>query len=235
MNVYAVADLHGQLNLWKQIQNFLKEDDMVFVLGDCGDRGPHPWETIKEIAADKRAKYIKGNHEDMLAKAMTEWFEADSWDSDDTELLYYNGGEGTYNGWHKDGANKEWIKFLKELPDSACYKNKNGVEILMSHAGFTPGLSVPKNFLWDRTHFNDKWFGKENEITIHGHTPIPHVWKNLGGPKDNMPEDGKAFWYCDKHKVCIDTGACVTNKTVLLNLDTFEEKMFTIRKDNDNE
>ena len=228
MSVYAVADLHGQLELWNQIQNFLKEDDIIFVLGDCGDRGPQPWETIKAVAADKRAKYIKGNHEDMLAKAMTEWFEMDSWDSDDTQLLYYNGGEGTYNGWHKDGASKRWIKFLKELPESAFYKNKNGIEILMSHAGFTPGLRTPNNLLWSRDHFNDKWFGKENEVIIHGHTPTFHLWKELGSPKDNQPEKGEAFWYCDNHKICIDVGSYVLDSTVVLDLDTFDEHIFIL-------
>ena len=31
-------------------------------------------------------------------------------------------------------------------------------------------------------------------------------------------------------KICIDCGAHFTNTTVLLNLDTFEEKIFTIDK-----
>lgn len=37
---FACADLHGQYNLYKQIKNFLKEDDKVYFLGDATDRGP---------------------------------------------------------------------------------------------------------------------------------------------------------------------------------------------------
>ena len=70
MAIYACSDLHGRLDLLKQIQDFLQPDDTVYFLGDAGDRGPNPWETIKAVAQDKRFIYLKGNHEDMLVKAM---------------------------------------------------------------------------------------------------------------------------------------------------------------------
>lgn len=70
MATYACSDLHGRLDLLKQIQDFLQPDDTVYFLGDAGDRGPNPWETIKAVAQDKRFIYLKGNHEDMLVKAM---------------------------------------------------------------------------------------------------------------------------------------------------------------------
>ena len=51
---------------------------------------------------------------------------------------------------------------------------------------------------------------------------------------DDMPKDVKvesgAYYYAKGHKICIDCGAHFTNTTVLLNLDTFEEKIFTIDK-----
>lgn len=52
MSVYAVSDLHGMFNLYKQIKNFLKPEDKVYCLGDCGDRGPASWETIHAVASD---------------------------------------------------------------------------------------------------------------------------------------------------------------------------------------
>ena len=39
MSVYAVSDLHGQLELYFKIKDFLKPEDYVYCLGDCGDRG----------------------------------------------------------------------------------------------------------------------------------------------------------------------------------------------------
>lgn len=40
MAVYALSDLHGYLDLYKQIKEFLKPEDKVYFLGDAGDRGP---------------------------------------------------------------------------------------------------------------------------------------------------------------------------------------------------
>ena len=65
MGVYACSDLHGRLDLFKQIQNFLKPDDTLFILGDVIDRGPNGWKLFKEVKRDKRCILLKGNHEDM--------------------------------------------------------------------------------------------------------------------------------------------------------------------------
>ena len=62
---FACSDLHGQLDLWKQIKSFLNPEDTVYFLGDAGDRGPDGWELIKAIANDSQVVYLKGNHEDM--------------------------------------------------------------------------------------------------------------------------------------------------------------------------
>lgn len=40
MSVYAVSDLHGMYELYQKISDFLKPEDKVYCLGDCGDRGP---------------------------------------------------------------------------------------------------------------------------------------------------------------------------------------------------
>ena len=42
----------------------------------------------------------------------------------------------------------------------------------------------------------------------------------------DIPEG--AYYYADGHKIDIDCGAHFTGTTVLLNLDTFEEKVFTM-------
>ena len=72
MSNFAVSDLHGHLKLYNKIKKFLKPEDTVYCLGDCGDRGPDAWETIKAVAKDEQFIYLKGNHEDMLVKAALE-------------------------------------------------------------------------------------------------------------------------------------------------------------------
>ena len=71
---FAVADLHGMLNLYQQIKNFIKPEDKVYYLGDMGDRGTDCWETVKAIMNDSQFKVIMGNHEDMLIKSMKAWY-----------------------------------------------------------------------------------------------------------------------------------------------------------------
>ena len=79
MATYACSDLHGMMPLYKQIKNFLSPNDKVYYLGDAGDRGPNSWELIKTILADDQFVYIKGNHEDMLVKAMYDYVKYDGY------------------------------------------------------------------------------------------------------------------------------------------------------------
>ena len=48
MSTYAFSDIHGNMALFKTIQEFLKDDDICYCLGDCADRGPDGWAIIKE-------------------------------------------------------------------------------------------------------------------------------------------------------------------------------------------
>lgn len=234
MSVYAVGDLHGMLDLYKQIKAFLKPEDKVYCLGDCGDRGPQPWETIKAIATDPQFIYIKGNHEDMLVNAMDEYLNGHSGDS--LYLLARNGGLRTFNDWVADGAKPIWQNYLKNLPIHLRYRNSQGYNIELSHAGFTPGTFPKDNdLIWDRDHFYDDPL-IYNTISVHGHTPIqlmiegcPDLIKWFGADEDSY-ESG-AFWYCKAHKVNIDTGAYATGQIVLLDLDTFDEHIFSVKEE----
>lgn len=95
MSVYAVSDLHGMYELYQKISDFLKPEDKVYCLGDCGDRGPRSWETIKAVASDPRFIYIKGNHEDMLVKAMKDYIKYETYGGGHFDLLCWNGGAST--------------------------------------------------------------------------------------------------------------------------------------------
>ena len=154
MSTWAFSDIHGNRKLFDAIKNFIKEDDTIYFLGDACDRGPDGWEIIKEILADERFIYLKGNHEDMLVKAFFEQM-------------------------------KEDRKSCRE------YCNKNGEFIYMSHAGYSMGIDPPtdEELIWDRTHFLDtRWFGPDNAIVIHGHTPIPHLVEFP--PLEDLPNPG---------------------------------------------
>ena len=236
MSVWAFSDIHGNRKLFDAIKNFIKEDDTVYFLGDACDRGEDGWEIIKEILADERFIYLKGNHEDMLVKAFFEQMEEDCSNHHEMDLWFWNGGQPTANGMGYDKV-KEVINIvnkLSNLPLTAKYINKNGELIHMSHAGFSMGIDNPTNqeWIWDRTHFLDnKWAGPDNAIVIHGHTPIPSLVEKLSFYNPDLRDEDiqpGAFWYCDGHKICIDCGTHFTGCAVLLNLDTFDEEIFMV-------
>jgi predicted phosphodiesterase len=61
MSVYAVSDMHGCIDAYWKIKNYINPEDTVYCLGDCGDRGPESWNTIKMVLTDPQFIYIKGN------------------------------------------------------------------------------------------------------------------------------------------------------------------------------
>ena len=231
MAVYACGDLHGHLDIYHKIKALLKPEDKVYCVGDCGDRGPMPWSTIKAVYEDPQFIYLKGNHEDMLVKACEDYLYDDGmWDYHSYSLCRMNGGADTMEAWEIDPDREVWVKRLRDLPTWDFYENENGVDIVLCHAGFTPWLKkgtfdecmipVDRMLLWDREHYFEEYDSSEmdNVIVVHGHTPIHHLSEDLW-----VEWDSGAFWYCDDHKVCIDSGGFFSGEFILLNLDTFED------------
>lgn len=232
---FACSDLHGMWDLWEQISNYCDETDTIFFLGDAADRGPDGLKLMKTLLTDKRVQYIKGNHEDMLINA---FYENDFW------LVAYNGGNTTIKDFKQlSEENQEWlIHRLDKLPKELEYTNSNGIHIIMNHSGYNPKqkfivISKEDPYIWDRRQIPYKWEGNDEDLIIHGHTPIPHLIQRLNEvanfydkPLIKMPqtiEEVSIIKYCDGHKLDIDLGAFATGKTALIDLDTLEVKYFT--------
>ena len=226
--VLAVSDLHGRYDLWEQIKSFLQPDDTLYVLGDCGDRGPKGFEIIQEVYADERCKYIKGNHEELFVEAM----------KGDRSLHFYNGGKKTYEAWkYKYDADLSWRRKLSELPIVETYVNTQGQKVILTHAGFTQFAEgkLPNQYalVWDRDHISNNWqiYSDKSVIVVHGHTPIPILEEYLWDAPSEADAQPGVYWYCEDdegqpHKVDIDCGAFFTGHTTLLDLDTWEEHKF---------
>lgn len=232
MATYAVADLHGQYNLFEQIKNFIQPEDTVYVLGDCADRGADGWKIIEEVYNNPQMIYIKGNHEDMLVKSMKDFFHFKDNDelsafwlySQDYRMSRHNGGEVTFRHWRRDThEDPRWIHRLDSLLLRETYHGQKG-DVILSHAGFTPYDDGPYDYLWDREHFLEDWPEEvTNTYIVHGHTPVPYLMDELNDHNECRPG---MYVYCDGHKIDIDCGAHFTGSTVLLDLDTFEEQIF---------
>lgn len=231
MAVYACSDLHGMLHFYKAVKDMLNPEDVVYFLGDAGDRGPHPWECIKAIMDDPQFIYIKGNHDFMLYSVLADYFLNDRIDSTSMQLLFSNGGKETFNQAINDPEVHKYISKLKNLSLCEKYVNTNNELIYLSHAGFTPWKDESLNridLLWDRDHYFDAYLPEEWEecIIVHGHTPIPYLLDDID-PGDKITEfEPGAFWYSDGKKCCIDSGAVFTGYCTLLNLDSWDEEVF---------
>lgn len=225
---YAFSDLHGHLNLWKKIKEYVKPEDELYCLGDCGDRGPQSWETIKAILNDPQTTYIKGNHEHMLCGAMAARLQdirqhqiCSNYDEPMYGLLIKNNGAQTYKDWVTEGASSVYLDALDALPTCIILTREDGSLISLSHAGHhwweDPRDVGAINLMWDREHYKQEFNAPERKhfYIVHGHTPCPIInpeWKAENG----------ALYYEDGHKIDIDMGTYVTHQACLLNLDTLE-------------
>lgn len=234
MAKYAFADLHGRLDLFNEIINFIKPEDELYFLGDAGDRGPQSWETIKAVYNHPQITFLKGNHEDLLLRAVH--ITADDFD---VRNLIQNGGLNTYMDFMDDPDREKWFFKLNNLPYLAQIENAEGKEIILSHAGFTPLVAdefvLDRNdLMWDRSHFNDKFPIEQypDLYIIHGHTCPIFIQEDMdkfnGKEHVDMEMEEKIMWYADGHKATVDCGSCWSDYIILLNLDTFEEIKFTV-------
>ena len=78
---YCFTDLHGMYNLWQQIRDYASPTDKLYFLGDAMDRGPHGIKILKELLADPRVVFIKGNHEDIFVSSAREYLRLKQSDS----------------------------------------------------------------------------------------------------------------------------------------------------------
>ena len=229
---YAITDLHGRLDLWKEVKKILQPNDKVYFLGDAMDRGPDGYALFLELFSDERVVYLKGNHEDMMAKGIEAYVTCSDPHDNFGLWTYFNGGLSTWDSIRtlSDEVLLQIVARLRKLPCEAVYVNKKGQTVYMNHAGIPPMFREGKgeeDLIWNRKYYYEKrewkpdFWNKENwnpewdnSYLVHGHTPIK--------------EDIGILKYSDGHCFNLDIGAVWRNKTVLFDLDTFKPTYITI-------
>lgn len=225
---YAFTDIHGMYDLWKQIKEYCAEDDTIFFLGDANDRGPDGIKIIKELLADPRIIYLKGNHEELLIQNILEGLEGDI---SGFQNWAQNGGSPTWDALMKESDRDimRLITKLQKLPYKAIYENPKGQQIYLSHSGwYRPNIkdkyskwskmSPDAPYIWDRQNLqHTNWSEKyPNAYAIHGHSPV-QVFFNKEEP----------VIYYEGHKIDLDVASFTRKKIYLYNLDEMKiEKEF---------
>lgn len=214
--IFLTSDIHGHYPMFETLLDKIKltKKDLLIILGDSCDRGSQTYELYKKYNDLEKEgyniKHLRGNHEDMLIKAM---------ESGDNEHWYRNGGEKTQKSFYNNSESKDTLTFEEWLEREGIKSVKwfvdwldripimiSGKKNLFVHAAFdtTKGEDEQEHrfLIWDR---NDFWTNNKTGKAIYfGHTPS---------------KDGKIKHYVnDVH--CIDTGsykngiiACVELKT----------------------
>jgi serine/threonine protein phosphatase 1 len=196
--VYAIGDIHGQLELLNQLLEIiardfhtLKRDDRpVFVfVGDYVDRGPMSNGVIArliELGAIAslegfEIRTLMGNHEQTMLSFLDNPQAGPAW-------VEFGGGEtlASYGvdrpppraepeAWRavqvalQRNLPSEHVTFLRGLELSAIYG-----DYLFVHAGVRPGVPLdrqnPEDLLWIRGDFLSQPH-RLDHVVVHGHTP----------------------------------------------------------------
>ena len=231
MATYVISDIHGEyyrfIELLDKIK--LKETDILYILGDVLDRGPHPIKTLLKLMEMPNAICIVGNHElmaleclELLRKEITDTSieELDEKMLENIVTWQYNGSKTTIDEFRKldKDMQQDVIDYIKEF---LIYEELTvgGNSYLLIHAGlgnFSPEKDIEEyslhELVWKRADYEEKYF--DDVYVVTGHTPTQKI---KGNPKPG-------FIYRKNNHIAIDCGACFHGgRLAAICLDTGEE------------
>lgn len=205
--IYVIGDVHG---CYKTLFKLLKKldfgmDDCVYFTGDLIDRGTNSKRVVDLAIAlqrQRRAKVMRGNHEQMLIESLSSRSIHDHWVS-------RSGGDATLASFGVRRAQdipKKYLDWFEAMPIMVKLKYDDGITYVVSHAG--ADLGHPKPFrdtatnidyaLWNR----DKHPQVPNLINVVGHTPMSLAQIKKSVRKSTIYLDGGCVY--DGHLVAFD-------------------------------
>lgn len=173
----AIGDIHGCLKPLQTLVSRLPESDDLIFLGDYIDRGPESAGVVDyliSLASRRSCRFLKGNHEEMMQKAIS--------NSQHIAMWLINGGEQTLKSYGVE--TRAWVdregrgRFLerhREFMDGMEIYHEDQDNIFV-HAGIDITISdmtrqETKVLLWVREKFVRKIEQWEGKMIVFGHTP----------------------------------------------------------------
>lgn len=185
---YVISDIHGCYEQFRQLLDIidLKENDILYVLGDAVDRGPEPVKVLELMSLHPNIYPIMGNHEFMMLSVLPSLLEEVTEDNIDTtltmelmhnyEVWQRNGAQTTIDGFRK--LSREDREFYTDyVSDFTLYEmvEIEGTKYLLIHSlpsdydGKGPIEHSVEEILFGRPDFYAKW--DQDTVIIVGHTP----------------------------------------------------------------
>lgn len=229
--IYIMSDIHGAYDKFMEMLekiNFSEEDEL-YILGDCNDRGPKVAEVYIEIMGRKNVHCLMGNHEHMMIGGLPYPFRylragLPFVRYDDYDLWVANGGDETCVSFVSAGAETvaKIYDFVLSLPfyrEVEC----GGKKYLLVHGGlcnYDPNRELSdytvEELVWDRGDFDAKYYPDKYDKIIVGHTPTFLIRKDRP----------TSIYHGKGNVIDIDCGAIYSDyggRLACLCLDTMEE------------
>ncbi len=181
---YVMSDIHGCFDEYLDALELIKfsDDDILYILGDCVDRGPDPIKVLEDMMYRPNIIPIIGNH-DLIALIMLKKTMNVTEDEINEELV------SEFQDWIADGGDTTIKEFKQRTPQEQEYILEflsefntfeeitiKGRHYIMVHGGLEP-FEPDKDLYdydvvdlissrpdYDKPYFTDKY-------TITGHTP----------------------------------------------------------------
>lgn len=229
LRLYAVADVHGRLDLLAGMHRAIAEDIArerpadwrIIHLGDYVDRGPHSRSVLDFLidagARDSRHIFLSGNHEEGMLDFLKM--------PDPYSLFARYGGVATALSYGVDiergpigkaaaalaaAIPSGHMAFLQSLSYFATFG-----DFFFCHAGIRPGvpleLQSQRDLVWIREEFLNH-AGLHPKVIVHGHTP--------GWEVEVLP-----------NRVNLDTRAYASGRLSALVIDGAIKRILEVRED----
>ena len=188
---YAIGDVHGRLDLLKQLLGLIEDDvrkrpsmrcDLIF-LGDLVDRGPDSAAVVEFLRtyrpAFARPCFLMGNHEEVMLRALggdetlfTQWMKfggaecAQSYGASPAALRRMPATDAIAK--LKGLVPRAHLEFLAGFRDTVTFGS-----YLFVHAGIRPGIGLADQSLTDLHWIREPFLEDERDhgyVVVHGHT-----------------------------------------------------------------
>lgn len=231
--IYVTSDLHGypiEKIKKKLIEIGFGEQDQLYILGDCIDRGTDGLETVRWIMSQPNVTFLLGNHEAMLldnqflfdGDVITSVLDLKGEQRNSYCVWTSNGGYATIDSiqQYANSQIKHIFRFLEKAP---LYKEieVDGKKFILTHSGLgsfeqNKPLSEYSRFdlVWTRSSLSTRYYD-DGRIVIFGHSPTVLFGSEFRG-KPIFTDT----W------INIDVGAGIRLQPLILRLD--DMKLFYI-------
>ena len=200
MTLYAIGDVHGQIDRLHETLEWIEADRAregtrdapLIQVGDLVDRGAASNAGVgflrDLVASDPRVQVLKGNHDQMFTTWLETGDDSDAILRDDLTYFHHRiGGRSTlasYGITIRDTPNDHLTEAREAVPQShRTFLTERPLcahhgDIFFAHAGILPGTALKHQCADDLTWIRQPFLEDTREhgaLIVHGHTPVERV------------------------------------------------------------